>query len=240
MVKAVLFDFGQTLVDSADGFRKAEKAAQIKLFNALGVESWSAFLSEYRKLRQDFHTRSNFSRKAFWQAVYAVYHRQPDPGILSRAERDYWETVKSHTKPFPETTEVLEQLAFYYRLGMITNTQGQGSAAAHRLSLFPELEQHFEVIVVAGEAGVPPKPNREPFRLCLEQLSILPQEAIYVGDDWRIDILGAQAAGITPVWLQHRSVSRSWPAVETLTPIIETLLQLFDILPSLDGGIDTR
>jgi phosphoglycolate phosphatase-like HAD superfamily hydrolase len=28
MIKAVIFDFGQTLVDSAGGFRKAEKEAQ--------------------------------------------------------------------------------------------------------------------------------------------------------------------------------------------------------------------
>jgi len=28
MIKAILFDFGQTLVDAADGFRAAEKAAQ--------------------------------------------------------------------------------------------------------------------------------------------------------------------------------------------------------------------
>ena len=39
MVKAVIFDFGQTLVDSADGFRAAEREAQDRIFAALeGVE----------------------------------------------------------------------------------------------------------------------------------------------------------------------------------------------------------
>ena len=32
MIKAILFDFGQTLVDSADAFRAAEKEAKDRLF----------------------------------------------------------------------------------------------------------------------------------------------------------------------------------------------------------------
>ena len=32
---------------------------------------------------------------------------------------------------------------------MITNTQGQGISGAHRLSLFPDLETFFEIIIVA-------------------------------------------------------------------------------------------
>jgi len=32
MIKAILFDFGQTLVDSTKSFREAEKEAQVKIF----------------------------------------------------------------------------------------------------------------------------------------------------------------------------------------------------------------
>ena len=79
---------------------------------------------------------------------------------------------------------------------------------------------------MAGEAGVPPKPNREPFLLCLEELGIALAEAIYVGDDWRIDICGAIEVGIRSVWLQHHSVTRRWPLVETSVPVITGLEQL--------------
>jgi len=228
MIKAVLFDFGQTLVDSADGFRKAEKEAETKIFEDLGLESWSEFLSNYRSLRRDFHANSHFSRRALWQEVYLRYNRKPELGSLSEAERDYWQTVQSQTRLFPETKAVLEQLASEYRLALITNTQGQQTLEEHRLTQFPELEVFFEVIIVAGEAGVPPKPNREPFLLCLERLGVAPAEAIHVGDDWRIDICGAKEVGIQPVWLQHHSVSRKWPSVETSVPVITSLEQLLD------------
>ena len=56
MIEAVLFDFGQTLVDSAEGFRKAEKEGQTRIFADLGVESWPEFLSNYQRLRPDLRT----------------------------------------------------------------------------------------------------------------------------------------------------------------------------------------
>ena len=35
MIKAVIFDFGQTLVDSAEGFRSAEKQVEKKIFDEI-------------------------------------------------------------------------------------------------------------------------------------------------------------------------------------------------------------
>ena len=235
MIKAILFDFGQTLVNSADGFRKAEKDAETLIFEELGFESWPSFLSDYRKLRKNFHARSNFSRKELWQALYANYNREPDESALLRAEQDYWETVKALTKPFPETEAVLGRLASGHRLGLVTNTQGQRTPGQHRLSLFPEIEKFFKAIIVAGEDGIPPKPASEPFLMCLEGLGISPSEAVYVGDDWRIDVCGATELGIQPVWLQHHSVPRKWPEVETSAPIISSLEQLPEWLGS-NGG----
>ncbi len=75
MIKAILFDFGQTLADSAEGFRSAEKGAETRMFEDLGLASWQDFLSGYRKLRQEFHANSNFSRVALWQAIYLHYGR---------------------------------------------------------------------------------------------------------------------------------------------------------------------
>ena len=230
MIRAILFDFGQTLVDSSTGFRRAEKDAQKTLFADLGVKDWAAFLADYRRLRQAFHARSDFSRLALWTQVYRHFDREPSQPFLSAAEQAYWGTVKKHTQPFPDTRAVLARLAATHRLAMITNTQGQGTANTHRLALFPRIEGFFEVIIVAGEAGIPPKPNPLPFQTCLAQLAIAPHEAIFVGDDWRIDIRGAQAVGIHPVWLQHHSVSRNWPVVKTSVPIITCLEHLIELI----------
>ena len=230
-MKAILFDFGQTLVNSADGFKTAEKEAKEKLYADLDSEkvSWDAFLGKYRKRRKTFHQMSNFSRPAIWRAVYDAFACKPDPDKLIAWEKHYWEQVKGHTIPFPETFEVMEALRKKYRLGLITNTQGQQNTGTHRIALFPELEGFFETIVVAGEAGIPPKPDPLPFRTCLEAMNIGPEEAVYVGDDWRIDICGARDIGIQPVWIQHHSVKRNWPNVEPFKPTITSLEALLHL-----------
>jgi putative hydrolase of the HAD superfamily len=224
-----VFDFGQTLVDASDGFRTAEKEVQRKAFAALGLTAWEDFLEGYREIRARFHGRSDFSRAGMLESVFRRYGREADAGLLERWEAEYWERVKTMTCVFPEAEEVLAALLGRYRLALITNTQGQKREGNHRLVNYPELERFFEVIIVAGEGGVPAKPDPEPFFLCLGRLGIRPHEAAYVGDDWWIDVRGSEAVGMHPVWLQHRSVWRHWPEVETRAPVIDGLERLLDI-----------
>ena len=229
IIKAILFDFGQTLVDAADGFRAAEKAAQSKLFANMSLTLYEDFMANYRRIRKEFHDRSNFSRISLWQEVYFYYCLEFDDQLLETWETEYWETVKAKTIVFPETIDVLKRLSLTYQLGLLSNTQGQRRSGTHRLSEFPGLEKYFQVIIVAGEDGIPPKPDPQPFRLCLEGLGVNPSEGVYVGDDYRIDICGAKDTGLHAVWIQHHSVERSWPEVETTVPIITRLDQLFDL-----------
>jgi putative hydrolase of the HAD superfamily len=229
MIKAVIFDFGQTLVNSADGFRKAEKEAQAKLFSNLGLTIHEDFLINYRRLRKELHGQSNFSRKFLFHEVYYYYCFAPDEKLLEQWETEYWETVKANTSLFPEAPGVLKCLNERYLVALITNTQGQKTAGTHRISLYPELEDYFEAVIVAGEGEVPPKPDPEPFRLCLEKLAVAPEEAVYVGDDWRIDICGSRDAGLRPIWLKHHSVRRNWPDVQSEAPVITNLEQLLEL-----------
>ena len=229
MIQAIVFDFGQTLVDSADGFRTAEKEAQRKASAALGPAAGEEFLTVYRQIRSCFHARSDFSRKRILEAVFRHYGREPDTVLLEQWETEYWERIKTMTRIFPEAEAVLTVLGGRYRLALITNAQGQTEAGKHRLGNYPGLMKFFEVVVVAGEGGVPAKPDPLPFRLCLDQLGIAPGEAVYVGDDWRIDVCGSEAAGMHPVWLRHRSLRRNWPQVETAVPVIDSLERLLDI-----------
>ena len=229
MIKAVIFDFGQTLVNSANGFRVAEKEAQAKLFSNLGLTNRKEFLANYRRLRKELHEQSNFSRRFLFHEVYYFYCLTPEEKLLERWESEYWQTVKANTSPFPETSAVLKDLNEKHQLALITNTQGQKTAGTHRVSLFPEIEIFFKVIIVAGEGGIPPKPHSQPFRICLEKLQIRASEAVYVGDDYRIDVCGARDVGINPIWLKHHSVQRNWPEAPKSVPVISSLEQLLDM-----------
>ncbi len=230
MIRAVVFDFGQTLVDSADGFRAAEKEAQEKAFGVLGIADREGFMAVYRRIRNDFHARSRFSRRVILEALFDHYGRTVDSALLEGWENDYWRRIQAMTRVFPEATTVLDALRGRgYRLAVITNAQGQKKMGMHRIGHYPELEKFFEAIIVAGEAGIPAKPDPMPFCLCLAKLGIAAADALYVGDDWRIDILGSEAVGMHPVWLRHRSVQRNWPDIKAHVPVIDTMEGLFNL-----------
>ena len=236
MIDAILFDFGQTLVNSADGFRAAERAAQQKLYADLEGVSWEAFIKCYRHARKALHDQSRISRVDLWRTVYAAFERKPDSAQIVVWESEYWKTVNRHTALFPEAIAVLEQLQPRYRLGLVSNTQGQADGAGHRLHEFPALARFFEVAILAGEGGVPPKPDPKPFQLCLERLGVRPQAAVYVGDDLRIDIGGASGVGMQPVWLKHHTVQRNWPSGDLDVPVITSLEPLLNLAAVLRAG----
>jgi putative hydrolase of the HAD superfamily len=237
MIEAILFDFGQTLVDSSEGFRTAEHNAQRKLFAELNGHTWDEFIDRYRQTRKAIQDQSQFSRVEIWHSVYESFDLAPDFGHLVTWEREYWQTVNRLTTLFPETMHVLDELQHDYRLALISNTQGEAESEGHRLREFPALAQFFEVIIVSGENRINAKPDPQPFRLCLEKLGIAPHAAVYVGDDYHIDISGAHDVGIQPVWLKHRAVTRNWPQVDTAVPVItslDALLSLTTIIQSDD------
>ncbi len=229
MVKAIIFDFGQTLADAAGGFRAAEQKAEVSLFSLLRTTPWEDFLSRYRQTRKSFQERSEFSRRALWAEVLTSYGVVPNSVRLAEWEGEYWNTVEAATALFPEAQDVLCKLGIKYRLALITNTRGETKPGRERFNQLPGFEQFFASIVVAGESGVPPKPDPSPFRLCLGQLGIAARDAVYVGDDWRIDLCGAGQVGMHPIWLQHHSVPRSWPQVETSVPVISSLSSLLEL-----------
>ena len=234
MIKAILFDFGQTLVDSSDGFRQAEKDAQAVIFQDLAITGHDAFKHHYRRIRSEFHERSELSRVKIWQEVFQHFGQESCVDELRQWEKIYWQTVQSKTWVFPEAPPVLIALADQYGpLGLVTNTQGQSDAGTHRVTAYPELAALFAVTVVAGENGVPTKPNAKPFTACLEQLGVAAEEAVYVGDDWRIDVCGARDAGLYPVWLKQDTVKRNYPKVDEDAPVITSLNELPPVLETL-------
>ncbi len=215
VIRAIVFDFGQTLVDSADGFRTAEKEAQGKALCGPRPRRPGGIPSGLPRRSVPLFTPAPiFPGRAILEGVFRHYGRDPDPLLLEQWETDYWQRIKAMTRVFPEAEEVLRTTPGgavppgpdHQRPGA---DRRRGSTAS---SNYPELERLFEVIVVAGEGASRRNRIPLPFRLCLDKIGDRPRRAVYVGDDWRIDVRGAEAVGMHPVWLKHRLVRRNWPA----------------------------
>jgi FMN phosphatase YigB (HAD superfamily) len=51
------------------------------------------------------------------------------------------------------------------------------------------------------------KPNPAYFRSALDLIGVNPPEALFVGDDWELDMLPAMQVGLRTFWLLNRDVS---------------------------------
>lgn len=101
--------------------------------------------------------------------------------------------------PAPGITEAVRVLSQRYALGVITN----GNDAIQRRKFgYLGLEDYFSVFVSSERAGCF-KPEPAIFELALAEAGVAAGEAVFVGDTPSVDIAGARAAGMRPVWLSQ-------------------------------------
>ena len=120
-------------------------------------------------------------------------------------ERHLWCSVQERTH------EALERLrAAGLRLGVVSNSDGRVEEALEAAGL----RDYFDVVVDSGVLGIE-KPDPRIFQAALDALGVAPEEALYVGDLFEVDVVGARAAGIEAVLLAPRVPGTGRPALAT-------------------------
>lgn len=116
----------------------------------------------------------------------------------------------------PGTKQVLRALKKQgYVLGVISNSDGRVGRLLDENKLTP----FFEIIVDSAKLGIE-KPDPRIFHHACSALQIQPRHAIYVGDFYSIDVLGAKSAGLNPILLQPRPYY-SHPRCKTIRALAE-------------------
>jgi len=95
------------------------------------------------------------------------------------------------------TRESLDRLrSAGLRLGVVSNADGRVEEAL----VAAGLRNCFDVVLDSALVGVE-KPDPAIFRAALDALGVAPAEALYVGDLYDVDVVGARAAGMEAVLL---------------------------------------
>lgn len=191
-ITTLLFDAGGTLV--MPNFRRMAQE-----FEADGISVTAAALATGEALaRLDFE-RGDFVRShtdpwiSFMQDITRRAGVSYAPAAYERL-RAYHDTENLWEDVIEGTHAALDALRSRYRLGVVSNANGTVKHLFRRLGL----ADYFETIVDSGEAGVE-KPDVRIFQLALRDLNVDPTSAVYVGDLFKIDVLGARAAGMRAV-----------------------------------------
>jgi len=124
-------------------------------------------------------------------------------------------------RAYPEVAEVLTVLRQQgYRLGIVSNWSWNLRDRVHEVGL----QDFFEIVWASAYAGCN-KPHPAIFRQVLEQMGVAAGRALYVGDSYRHDIVGARNAGIDAALLD-----RGGTAGDPDCPVIRDLWGVFDLL----------
>lgn len=100
--------------------------------------------------------------------------------------------------PYADVAPGLATLQSLLPLGVVTN----GNADLGVIGL----HQHFKVNLAACRFGRA-KPDPAIFHAACAELGVEPAHAVYVGDDLRLDVQGAQRAGLRAVWMRRSDVT---------------------------------
>ena len=131
-------------------------------------------------------------------------------------ERHLWSST------LPGTRDALARLrAARLRLGVVSNSDGRVEAALEAAGLL----EFFEVVIDSALAGVE-KPDPAIFHAALTALGVPAQEALYVGDLYDVDVLGARAAGMDAVLFAPSAVAEvdGCRTVRSITALVDDLL----------------
>jgi len=185
---------------------------------------WARFAEgeqpEFRKLEQFV---PNYRADAWTKGLAALgVHDQQlgkELGEMFPAER------RKRPLVYDETFAVLDQLKDKYKLLLLTN--GSPDLQREKLAGVPELAPYFDHIIISGEFGRG-KPDVTIFEHALGKLGLQAEDCVMVGDKLTTDILGANKAGITSVWINRHGVDRTDDIIPTHT--ITSLQELFTII----------
>jgi putative hydrolase of the HAD superfamily len=104
-------------------------------------------------------------------------------------------------------------------LGLISNVVQDMESTYTELGIQP----YLDIKVTSSEVGYD-KPRPEIFMAALEKAQVKPEESIFVGDQYHLDIVGARGVGIKAVLIDHNDYSpeiTDCPRIRSLTEITQ-------------------
>lgn len=216
-IEAIFFDAGFTLVFPDLRLTLAPLASlnvqptQEQLFDA---ERYAKHLLDAGHSHGDFGVDAKY-----WQTFYSrLLTKMEIPfddellNALAASTRHgiNWKTVR------PGTEQALQQLKSRYRLGVISNSDGTIAKLLDELGL----GRYFESVTDSSLCGCE-KPNARIFQIALEKFRVEPEKAVYIGDVYSVDYVGARGVGMSALLFDAAGVyaGTKYPRVSRLSEV---------------------
>jgi len=240
MLKAITFDFWNTLFVDTRGEKREQRRAQILREE---LERDGATCPPETVVREALRTGFSFFNRVWYEeartplcheivdSTLAALNQTLPAAAHERVVREFEQMVLDEPpEPTAGAKRSLEFLAEGYRLGVICDTAYSPGSVLRELMARHDMLEYFQYLFFSNEHGMC-KPDPRVFRKTLAELVVEPRDAVHVGDIQRTDIAGAQAAGMAAV---HFIGANDWDAANSTA---EAVVHSFNEIPATLTGL---
>lgn len=193
MIKAIIFDLDNTLIDRQKAFREMLDRKFHQLFED------ETLIQEMIKDIIEWDNNGTVERIVVfkkWAEKYNVTKISAE-----QLDKEWSDESGSVAFLYDDVRETLTELKKKYKIAILSN--GNKTSQRRKLSTI-DIYDLLDYSLISGEF-ICRKPDKEIFEYTAKQLGLETNECVYVGDNYKIDVLGSKNAGMLPVFISRNN-----------------------------------
>lgn len=205
-VKIIYFDLDNTLWD----FHKNEYLTLQEIYedyiknidNCYRPEEFIKMFHEYNERLWEDYRQGKIKKEVLRAIRFKNTLEAMDiykDGISEKLDVEFVNRTSMKPHLVDNAKEILDYLYGKYKLGIITNGFKDGQ---YRKLDSSNIRKYFDYVFVSDEVGAI-KPSKEIFEHALNISGFLSDETVFIGDDYKVDIMGANNAHIKGIWFNR-------------------------------------
>lgn len=210
-LKHIFFDLDRTLWD----FDTNSRSTLIELYHKFDLEQYNGLSSDvflhtyekYNDLLWEAYRKKEVTKAFLRVNRFEATLKELGVNLGSHVSNEmadfYVEESPNKTLLFDGTVAMLEALKQEFSLHIITN--GFKEIQYKKLKNC-NIIQYFDEIICSEETGYQ-KPDSEIYLVAMQRASAKPQNALMVGDDVEVDLMGAQSCRMNDAWFNPHKKS---------------------------------